>query len=55
MSRSHGGTIKLVPPTGVANAVLFLASDESSDLNGTFLNLDRGTSCLVGELPDLPD
>ena len=55
MSRSHGGTIKLVPPTGVANAVLFLASDESSDLNGTFLNLDRGTSCLVSELPDLPD
>ena len=55
MSRSHGGTVKLVPPTGVANAVLFLASDESSDLNGTFLNLDRGTSCLVGELPDLPD
>jgi len=53
MSRAHGGTIKLVPPTGVANAVLFLASDESSDLNGTFLNLDRGTSCLVGELPDV--
>jgi 3(or 17)beta-hydroxysteroid dehydrogenase len=33
----------------VANAVLFLASDESSDLNGTFLNLDRGTACLVAE------
>lgn len=38
-------------PYAVANAVLFLASDESSDLNGTFLNLDRGTSCLVGALP----
>jgi NAD(P)-dependent dehydrogenase (short-subunit alcohol dehydrogenase family) len=36
-------------PFAVANAVLFLASDESSDLNGTFLNLDRGTACLVAE------
>lgn len=38
---------QLASPYGVANAVLFLASDESSDLNGTFVNLDRGTSCLV--------
>jgi 3(or 17)beta-hydroxysteroid dehydrogenase len=38
-------------PFAVANAVLFLASDESADLNGTFLNLDRGTSCLVAPTP----
>ena len=53
MSRAHGGSTALASPVGVANAVLFLASDESSDLNGTFLNLDRGTACLVGELPDI--
>jgi 3(or 17)beta-hydroxysteroid dehydrogenase len=53
MSRAHGGTTALASPYGVANAVVFLASDESSDLNGTFLNLDRGTACLVGELPPL--
>jgi 3(or 17)beta-hydroxysteroid dehydrogenase len=52
MSRAHGSTTVLASPFGVANAVLFLASDESSDLNGTFLNLDRGTACLVGELPN---
>ena len=52
MSIAHGGTTTLASPFGVANAVLFLASDESSDLNGTFLNLDRGAACLVGELPD---
>jgi 3(or 17)beta-hydroxysteroid dehydrogenase len=55
MSRAHGGTTALASADGVANAVLFLASDESSDLNGTFLNLDRGTSCLVGELPLVSD
>jgi 3(or 17)beta-hydroxysteroid dehydrogenase len=38
-------------PFAVGYAVLFLASDESSDLNGTFLNLDRGTSCLVAPAP----
>jgi 3(or 17)beta-hydroxysteroid dehydrogenase len=42
---------QLASPFAVANAVLFLASDESSDVNGTFINLDRGTSCLVGQLP----
>jgi len=41
----------LSSPFGVANAVLFLASDDSNDLNGTFLNLDRGNSCLVAPLP----
>jgi 3(or 17)beta-hydroxysteroid dehydrogenase len=39
-------------PFAVANAVLFLASDESSDLNGTTLNLDRGTACIVGQMPE---
>lgn len=39
-------------PFAVANTVLFLASDESSDLNGTSINLDRGTACIVGQLPD---
>jgi 3(or 17)beta-hydroxysteroid dehydrogenase len=39
--------VSMGSPFAVANAVLFLASDESSDLNGTFLNLERGTSCLV--------
>jgi 3(or 17)beta-hydroxysteroid dehydrogenase len=38
-------------PMAVANAVLFLASDASSDMNGTFINLDRGTSCIVGATP----
>ena len=37
-------------PFAVANAVLFLASDESSDLNGTTINLDRGGSLIVGTL-----
>jgi 3(or 17)beta-hydroxysteroid dehydrogenase len=46
MSEAHGGADDLASPMGVANAVLFLASDESSDLNGTFVNLDRGASCL---------
>jgi 3(or 17)beta-hydroxysteroid dehydrogenase len=41
--------VSMGSPFAVANAVLFLASDESSDLNGTFLNLDRGTACLVAE------
>jgi 3(or 17)beta-hydroxysteroid dehydrogenase len=54
MSRAHVGGTALASPFGVANAVLFLASDESSDLNGTFLNLDRGAACLVGQLPDIP-
>jgi 3(or 17)beta-hydroxysteroid dehydrogenase len=42
----------LVSPEGVANAVLFLASDESSDLNGTMLNLDRGTAIIPGAIPE---
>jgi 3(or 17)beta-hydroxysteroid dehydrogenase len=48
---TEGTGTELASPYAVANAVLFLASDESSDLNGTFLNLDRGTVCLVGEVP----
>ena len=51
MSRSAIPDEQLASPFAVANAVLFLASDESSDLNGTFINLDRGTSCLVAPLP----
>lgn len=39
-------------PFAVANAVLFLASDESSDMNGTAINLDRGTACIVGPSPE---
>jgi 3(or 17)beta-hydroxysteroid dehydrogenase len=38
-------------PFAVANAVLFLASDESSDINGWELNLDRGSKLIVGSLP----
>lgn len=38
--------IQLASPVGVAKAVLFLASDDSSELNGAALNLDRGTSCV---------
>ncbi|MGH6617316.1 SDR family oxidoreductase [Sphingomonas sp.] len=34
------------PSTSVAKTVLFLASDESSDLNGTSINLDRGAICV---------
>lgn len=49
-SANPEGSTPMASPFAVANAVLFLASDESSDLNGTFVNLDRGTSCLVGEL-----
>ena len=40
---------RMASPFAVANAVLFLASDESSDLNGTFINLDRGAS-LSGDM-----
>jgi 3(or 17)beta-hydroxysteroid dehydrogenase len=46
---NNPGSVKMGSPFAVGNAVLFLASDESSDLNGTFLNLDRGTACLVAE------
>ncbi len=42
--------LSAVPPDGVAHTVLFLASDESSDFNGSLLNLDRGTACIVGEI-----
>jgi 3(or 17)beta-hydroxysteroid dehydrogenase len=45
------GAVPLASPYGVANAVLFLASDESAELNGTFLNLDRGASALVPDTP----
>jgi len=51
MSMGANMGVALFPAAGVGNAVLFLASDESSDLNGTFLNLDHGTACLVGEVP----
>jgi len=37
-------------PFAIANAVLFLASDESSDINGYELNMDRGSSLIVGSL-----
>jgi 3(or 17)beta-hydroxysteroid dehydrogenase len=37
-------------PFAIANAVLFLASDESSDINGWELNMDRGSSLIVGSL-----
>ena len=50
-SANDPGAIRLASPFAAANAVLFLASDESSELNGTFLNLDRGTSTLVPETP----
>lgn len=52
-TRAPDGTplVQLSSPFAVANAVLFLASDESSDLNGAMLNLDRGTANIVGSLP----
>jgi 3(or 17)beta-hydroxysteroid dehydrogenase len=37
-------------PFAVAQAVLFLASEDSSDINGSALNLDRGGSLIVGSL-----
>jgi 3(or 17)beta-hydroxysteroid dehydrogenase len=49
VANNEPGAVQMGSPFAVANAVLFLASDESSDLNGTFLNLDRGTACLVAE------
>ena len=51
VSANDPASVAMGSPTAVANAVLFLASDESSDLNGTFLNLDRGTACMVAETP----
>ena len=38
----------------IANAVPFLASDESSDLNGTMMNLDRVTAIIRGPM-SIPD
>jgi 3(or 17)beta-hydroxysteroid dehydrogenase len=37
-------------PFAVANAVLFLACDDSSDINGCELTLDRGARLIVGSL-----
>ncbi len=34
------------PPMSVAKTVVFLASDESSDLNGAAIVLDRGATCI---------
>jgi 3(or 17)beta-hydroxysteroid dehydrogenase len=44
--------MKLGSPTAVANAVLFLASDESCDLNGTALTLDRGSRIVLAAGPE---
>jgi 3(or 17)beta-hydroxysteroid dehydrogenase len=38
--------VKGAPAASVANTVVFLASDESLDLNGTAINLDRGAVCI---------
>jgi 3(or 17)beta-hydroxysteroid dehydrogenase len=38
--------VKGAPATSVASTVVFLASDESVDLNGTAINLDRGAICI---------
>lgn len=47
----HRPRLNVGSAADVAKAVLFLASDESMDLNGTALNLDRGTGCLPASLP----
>lgn len=44
--------MKLGSPIAVANTVLFLASDESSDLNGSALRLDRGSSLVLAAGPE---
>lgn len=43
--------LKLSKPEAVANAILFLASDESSDINGTAISLDRGAQITAAAAP----
>jgi NAD(P)-dependent dehydrogenase (short-subunit alcohol dehydrogenase family) len=38
----------LIPPASVSNAVLYLASDESSDVTGVALPVDGGHGVLPG-------
>lgn len=46
------GQSKLATPQEIANAVLFLASDESSFINGTSLCVDNAMSIIAGVVPD---
>jgi 3(or 17)beta-hydroxysteroid dehydrogenase len=44
--------LQLGKPEAVANTILFLASDESSDLTGAALSLDRGAGITMAAPPD---
>ncbi|MGE0775298.1 MAG: SDR family oxidoreductase [Sphingomonadaceae bacterium] len=44
--------LRLGRPEAVANAILFLASDEASDLTGSALALDRGARITMAAPPD---
>jgi len=41
--------IKLADPNRVADAVLFLASDEASEINGSSLSLERGSRVVIAD------
>ena len=44
--------MKLGVPTDVANAVLFLASDESKFISGTRIIIDNGLATVAGHIPE---
>jgi 3(or 17)beta-hydroxysteroid dehydrogenase len=44
--------LRLGKPEAVANAILFLASDEASDLTGSALAIDRGARITMAAPPD---
>ena len=49
---SMAKAMKLGVPTDVANAVLFLASDESKFISGTRIIIDNGLATVAGHIPE---
>ena len=49
---SMAKAMKLGVPTDVANAVLFLASDESKFISGTRIIIDNGLATVTGHIPE---
>ena len=49
---SMAKAMKLGVPDDVANAVLFLASDESKFISGTRIIIDNGLATVAGRIPE---